>query len=60
MIAVLGWVDGFGNDTQVCGIYPTLEEAKANTGEGFRYKEFDFGEVDFDFYEAKELQKGDE
>lgn len=55
MIAVLGWVDGFGNDTQVYGIYPTLEEAKANVGEGFRYKEFDFGEVDFDFYEAKEL-----
>lgn len=55
MIAVLGQVDGFGNDTQIYGIYPTLEEAKANVGEGFRYEEFDFGEVNFDFYEAKEL-----
>ena len=28
MIAVLVYVDGFGNDTQVDAIYPTLEIAK--------------------------------
>ena len=28
MIAILGWTDGFGNDTYVWGIYPTLEIAK--------------------------------
>ena len=54
MIAVLVWVDGFGNDTQVCGIYPTLKEA-ANADESCRYEEFEFGEVNFDYFEAKEF-----
>lgn len=54
MIAVLSYVDGFGNDTQVEAIYPTLENAKQHYLKNFRYQEFDFGEVDFDIYEAKE------
>ena len=54
MIAVLSYVDGFGNDTYVEAIYPTLENAKQHYLNNFRYQEFDFGEVDFDIYEAKE------
>lgn len=59
MIAVLGWVDGFGNDTQVYGIYPTLEEAAAYADESCRYEEFEFGEVNFDYFEAKEFKGGE-
>ena len=51
MIAVL--VYGFGNDTQVDAIYPTLEIAKQHYSENFRYQEFEFGEVTFDIYDAK-------
>ena len=54
MIAVLSYVDGFGNDTYVKAIYPTLENAKQHYLKNFRYQEFDFGEVYFDIYEAKE------
>lgn len=54
MIAVLSYVDGFGNDTYVEAIYPTLEIAKQHYLNNFRYQEFDFGEVGFDIYEAKE------
>jgi hypothetical protein len=54
MIAVLVSVDGFGNDTQVVGIYPTLEIAKQHHDYNFRYEEFEFGKVYFDIYDAKE------
>ena len=54
MIAVLSYVDGFGNDTQVDAIYPALEIAKQHYSENFRYQEFEFGKVDFDIYDAKE------
>ena len=54
MIAVLSYVDGFGNDTYVEAIYPTLEIAKQHCGENFRYQEFEFGTVSFDIYDAKE------
>ena len=54
MIAVLSYVDGFGNDTQVDAIYPTLEIAKQHYSENFRYQEFEFGKVTFDIYDAKE------
>ena len=57
MIAVLSYVDGFGNDTQVDAIYPTLEIAKQHYSENFRYQEFEFGKVDFDIYDAKEENK---
>ena len=54
MIAVLSYVDGFGNDTYVEGIYPTLEIAKQHYSENFRYQEFEFGKVTFDIYDALE------
>ena len=54
MIAVLKFVDGFGHDTEVVGIFPTLESAKRYYNHNFRYQEFDFGEVGFDIYDAKE------
>ena len=54
MVAVLVCVDGFGNDTQVDAIYPTLEIAKQHYSGNFRYQEFEFGEVSFDIYEALE------
>ena len=53
MIAVLSYVDGFGNDTHVEGIYPTLEIAQQHYSNNFRYQEFKFGAVDFDIYDAK-------
>ena len=54
MVAVIVYVDGFRNDTQVDAIYPTLEIAKQHYSENFRYQEFEFGKVDFDIYDAKE------
>ena len=54
MIAVLEFVDGFGHDTEVVAIYPTLEIAKKSIGHNFRYQEFEFGKVQFDLYDAKE------
>lgn len=53
MIAVLEFVDGFGADTYVTGIYQSLEDAIAKHGNEFKYEEFEFGEVDFDIYECK-------
>ena len=53
MIAVLSYVDGFGNDTYVEAIYPTLEIAKQHYSKTFRYQEFEFGTVSFDIYNAK-------
>ena len=53
MIAILGWTDGFGNDTYVWGIYPTLEIAKRYAKKELRWVEFDFGEVE---YAKKELR----
>lgn len=54
MIAVLDFVDGFGHDTDVVGIFPTLEIAKNHYTHNFFYQEFDFGKVEFDIYDAKE------
>lgn len=53
MIAVLTFVDGFGHDTEVEAIYPTLEIAKQQIGRTFKYTEFDFGRVQFDVYDCK-------
>ena len=62
MIAVLAWVDGFGADTYVAGIFPSLEEARktcgpinTDTSHELRYEEFQFGIVDWDWYEATPL-----
>lgn len=57
MIAVLRWTDGFGNDTYVKAIYPTLEKAKQYCSEGDRWVEFDYGKVDFDWYDANEFKE---
>lgn len=57
MIAVLRWTDGFGNDTYVKAIYPTLEIAKQYFSEGDRWVEFDYGLVDFDWYDANEFRE---
>lgn len=57
MIAILKWTDGFGNDTYVDAIYPTLEEAKLHFSEGARWVEFDYGLVDFDWYDANEFRE---
>lgn len=54
MIAVLEFVDGFGHDTEVVAIYPTLEIAKKHYTNNFLYQEFEFGKVAFDLYDAKE------
>ena len=40
MIAVLGFIDGFGADTVVIGIYKNLEEAVIFHGDSFQYKSF--------------------
>ena len=57
MIAVLRYVDGFGNDTYVKAIYPTFEKAKKHFVKGDRWVKFDYGFVDFDWYEANEFFK---
>ena len=57
MIAVLRWTDGFGHDTYVKAIYPTLEQAKQYFSEGDRWVEFNYGLVDFDWYEANEFRE---
>ena len=53
MVAVLEFVDGFGHDTEVVGILPTLEIAQKYYNHNFLYQEFDFGKVEFDVYDAK-------
>lgn len=62
MIVVLNWIDGFGADTRVVGIFSNLEEArkacepiKANTETELKYEEFQFGLVEWDWYEATPL-----
>ena len=57
MIAVLRWKDGFGHDTDVKAIYPTLEQAKQYFSEGDRWVEFNYGLVDFDWYGANEFRE---
>ena len=53
MVAVLEFIDGFGADTQVTGIYKSLEDAIiAKYGNKFQYKEFEFGKVEFDIYDC--------
>ena len=54
MVAVLSYVDGFGHDTEIDAIYPTLEIAKQHYFNNFRYQEFEFGKVTFDIYDSKE------
>ena len=59
MVAVLEYIDGFGADTEVVGIYQTLEDAIiAKYGNKFQYKEFEFGEVEFDIYDCNTYDGG--
>ena len=57
MIAVLGFVDGFGADTVIIGIYKNLEEAVIFHGDSFQYKSFEFGRVEFDIYDCETFLK---
>ena len=60
MCAVLGLCNCPGNETCVLAIFPTEEEARAWVSQypwpaGYcRYAEFEFGDVDFIWDEAKE------
>ena len=57
MVAVLGFIDGFGADTEVIGIYKNLEEAVIFHGDNFQYKTFEFGRVEFDIYDCETFSK---
>ena len=56
MIAVIE----FGHGTEVVGIFPSLEAAKRHYQRDFLYQEFEFGEVQFDYYNAKECHLTEE
>ena len=53
MVAVLEFIDGFGADTNVIGIYKSLEDAVIFHGDNFQYKTFEFGRVEFDIYDCE-------
>ncbi len=60
MIAILNWAGGMCGATHVLGIFPNLSLAKEwvktyyfKRESSLRYVEFDFGEVEFDYDEAK-------
>jgi hypothetical protein len=61
MIIVLGWCDGFGNDTFVWGIFDSVETArkiceKQYNGYEARYQEVELNTIqDFDYYMATPL-----
>lgn len=63
MIAVMGWVDGFGNDTVVLGIFENIEKAKEKMQDfkdnDIRYQEILLNEItyDIDYYEGLPLYK---
>lgn len=52
MIALLTWVDGFGCDTNVKGIFSTIEEARPFMKKDDRYVYFESGLTNFDYYSA--------
>lgn len=66
MWLVVGWVDGFGADTLIKGIYPTREEAikhcRFDPADGIgppdKVAEVNYGEIDVDYYELPEVEKG--
>lgn len=63
MIVVMGWVDGFGNDTVVLGIFENIEKAKEKMQDfkdnNIRYQEILLNEItyDIDYYEGLPLYK---
>lgn len=62
MYLLVGWCDGFGNDTYVRAVYQTREEAvkHARTEDidnPDRLIRFDFSEpIDFDYYAAEPIK----
>lgn len=61
MVAILYYVDGFGNDTCVKSIHKNMDDAKRKHAEDVRenpraekdlWVEFEFGDVDFDIYSS--------
>lgn len=63
MIVVTSWVDGFGNDTVVLGIFENIEKAKEKMQDfkdnDIRYQEIPLNEItyDIDYYEGLPLYK---
>lgn len=63
MIVVTSWVDGFGYDTAVLGIFENVEKAKEKCKEfvdgDIRYQEIPLNEItyDIDYYEGLPLYK---
>lgn len=62
MIAVLNWVDGFGADTEVFGIYDSVETARQalsydrDTEYPLKYQTIEMNRpCSLDYYEAKYL-----
>lgn len=63
MIAVLGYCDGFGNDTFVVGIFESEEKAQKCCKSSYnacetRYKSIELNQLcDLDYYDAEPLFK---
>lgn len=62
MIAVLSWVDGFGADTYVEGIFESVEEARAffpfdrDKEYALKYQEIKLNQIcSLDYYDAEYL-----
>lgn len=62
---VVGWVDGFGADTTIKGIYPTREEAikhcKFSSDNNFGYSDkvmqVNYGEITVDYYDLPKIHE---
>ena len=57
IVQVEGDYVGAVSKKYVKAIYPTLEQAKQYFSEGDRWVEFNYGLVDFDWYEANEFRE---
>lgn len=61
MILVYGWVDGFGNNTVLVGVYDSIKTAREHNEPEWnehelRYEEIDMNEKAYlDYYEAEPL-----
>lgn len=61
---VVGWVDGFGADTEIKGIYPTREEAikhcrfdSSDSGYSDKVAQVNYGEINVDYYELPKVKE---
>lgn len=60
LYVVVGWTDGFGNDTYVKGIYSTREKAIKHCdliNPPDRIAEVNFGEVDLDYNDLPDIEQ---